>query len=850
MRKHYSFKKASVLLAACMLSSSLLLAIPARKGIQTITQPDGKKIALILQGDENFHYQTTTDEYVVVKNESGYYVFAQVSPDGRFIPSTIKACDPQERDASISEALKQLMTNKNDLSRALVKSSVSLKTKKEVSSVTKATGSHGKCVIILAQFSDKSYIIPNAKQEFSDMMNKAGYTNKYGQRGSALDFFKDNSMGQFSPEFTVIGPVTLPNTMSYYGANNSYGDDIRPAQMVVDAINKAKTELEKLNLSDYDNDGDGNMDNIFIYYSGNNEAEGGPANSVWPHAWNIQSAGLSAPVINGIKINTYACSSELSGSSNNMAGIGTFVHEFGHILGLPDMYDSDYNGSGGNSFALDCWSTMSGGSYNGDGYVPAGYTAYERMFCGWLTPKELAEPQIGELRSLQNNNEAYIIKSEKDNEYFLLENRQLEKWDRELPKSGMLIYHIDYNPAIWKSNSVNVNPDHQYVDLKVADNSKVIYTGNNLSSYLSSLEGDTYPGSTNKTEFTDNSKPGSLLWNGAKLNKPITNIKENNNIITFSFMGGSDLMAPKNLVLSDVKDSEFSISWDAVDKAEKYFIDVFTYEGTTEEKLTETFGFSNPLIPEGFTTTISGTYTSSGNFGQASPSLKMDRTGAYIETRTFTQPITALSFWLKGQGLSGSKLKVEGFDGTNWNIIDEFIPTNNGTTKSYSANQIPANTVALKFSYTKSSGNLAFDDLAVSTSSSVPAKVYVDGYNHKEVGNVLSTKVSGLSAGKEYSVQLKSGKGDVISALSNELKVTTSPSVGIDKIEETVKIYSTGDNSIVIDNKGVDVQADIFNISGTLIKSEKIRTGKYLFHPGQKGIYIVRCGTYSAKVVL
>lgn len=850
MRNFYSFKKASVLLAACLLSSSLLLAVPARKGIQTITQPDGKKIALILQGDENFHYQTTTDGYVVVKNENGFYVFAQVSPDGKYIPSSINASDPQNRDASSNAALKLLMTNKNELSRALVKSNNAFRAKKRVSSVTKASGTHGKCVIILAQFSDKPYIIPNTNQEFSDMMNKAGYTNTYGQQGSALDFFKDNSMGQFSPEFTVIGPVTLPNTMSYYGTNDSYGDDLRPAHMVVDAINRAKPELEKLTLSDYDNNGDGAMDNIFIYYSGNNEAEGAAANTIWPHAWDIESAGLTAPVINGIKISTYACSSELSGIGTDMAGIGTFVHEFGHILGLPDMYDADYTGSGGDSFALDCWSTMSAGSYNGDGYVPAGYTAYERMFCGWLTPKELTEPQIGELKSLQNNNEAYVIKSGKENEYFLLENRQLEKWDRELPKSGMLIYHIDYNPAIWNSNSVNVNPNHQYVDLEVADNSKVIYDGKNASSYLSSLKGDPYPGSTNKTEFTDNTKPGSVLWSGAKLNKPITNIKETNNIITFYFMGGTDLMAPKNIVSSDIKDTEFTVSWDAADKAEKYFIDVFTYEGATEEKQTETFGFSNPMIPDGFTTSISGTYTSAGNFGQASPSLKLDRTGAYLETRTFTNPISEISFWLKGQGLSNSKLKVEGFNGTVWNLIDEFVPGNTPSTKTYSGSLIPANTVALKFSYTKSTGNLAFDDLAISTSSSVPSKVYVDGYNHKEVGNVLSTKVSGLEAGKEYSIQLKSGKGDMVSALSDEFKVTTSPSVGIDKVDGSVKVYTTADNSIVIENNGNEIQAEIFTITGTLIRSEKIGTGKYVFRTGQKGIYIVRCGTYSAKVIL
>ncbi|MGL5318554.1 MAG: M6 family metalloprotease domain-containing protein [Bacteroidales bacterium] len=850
MSKHYTLKKVALLFASHLLSMSLLLAVPAKKGIQVIVQPDGKKLTITLQGDENFHYRTTTDGYAVVENEKGFHVFAQVNTEGVFVPSSIIASNPEERTDSEINALRTLPTNKSENSRSRVRQYVESKVKRTVSTPTKATGTHGKCIVILAQFNDKSFTIPDTKQSFTDMLNKPGYTNSYGQNGSAYDYFRDNSMNQFSPEFNVIGPVTLPQPMAYYGANDTQGYDLRPAHMVVDAINQAKAELEKLTITDYDNNNDGEMDNIFIFFAGNNEAEGAPSTTIWPHAWNIQSANLSLPTINGIKINTYACSSELRSTGTKMAGIGTFVHEFGHILGIADMYDTDYDGSGGNSFALDCWSVMSSGSYNGEGCIPAGYTAYERMFCGWLTPKELTTPVVGELKSLQGSNEAYIIKTYKNSEYFLLENRQLEKWDSKLPKSGMLIYHIDYNELIWRSNRVNANPGHQYVDLEAADYSKDTYNPQNPSVYQKSLLGDPYPGSMNKTEFTDSSQPSSVLWNATSLNKPVTKIKEVDKVISFSFMGGSNMIAPQNIQSTEIKDTEFSLSWDAAAAAEKYLLDVYTYDSLKENRATEIYGFNNPMIPVGFNSSTLSTYSTIGNYGQSAPSLKFDRSGAFLETKVFSMPITEFTFWVKGQSLTDSKLKIEGYNGTVWSTIDEFVPANIESIKTYGTTLIPTNTFALRFSYTKVTGNMAFDDLMVTTSSFTPVKKYLNGYYQKDLGNVLSTKVTGLIENKEYWVQMNSVNSDDISVSSSELKIKTTTKTGSERVESSVKVYATREGTIVIDNKGTEVRTEIYNTSGSIIWSKNTGTGKHAFRPGQKGVYIIRCGASSCKVVL
>ena len=221
-------------------------------------------------------------------------------------------------------------------------------------------GNH-KTLVILAEFQDVRYSISSPKESFSDMLNTPGYSEN-GATGSAADYFKDNSGGKFSPEFVVVGPVLLPKEMGFYGENKTATYEPNARQMIIDACQIA-AEQGLVNFKEFDSDNDGIVDNVYVFYAGYDEAAAGaPEEAVWAHEGTLK--GMAGNVIDGVELNTYACSSELKNSSGKeMVGIGTICHEFGHVLGLPDFYDTD-GVVGGESVALyEHFSIMDGGSY-------------------------------------------------------------------------------------------------------------------------------------------------------------------------------------------------------------------------------------------------------------------------------------------------------------------------------------------------------------------------------------------------------------------------------------------------------------------------------------------------------
>jgi hypothetical protein len=211
-----------------------------------------------------------------------------------------------------------------------------------------------------------------------------------------------------------------------------------------------------------------------VVFAGKGAADGGPANAIWPHAYDLYSAEYygdgTGPVTVGTNlwVNSYACGSELEGTYGAINGIGTMCHEYSHCLGYPDFYDVDYSGGQG----MGAWDLMDAGSYNGDGYMPAGYTSYERWFAGWEEPIELKDEdvEIRGMKSLQNGGEFYIIYNDKNaNEFYLLENRQKEGWDASGPGAGLLIIHCDYDASVWEANGPNDDPNHQRFTAVPAD---------------------------------------------------------------------------------------------------------------------------------------------------------------------------------------------------------------------------------------------------------------------------------------------------------------------------------------------------------------------------------------------
>lgn len=569
----------SIALAMLTLTAS---AVPARRTQRTLTLSDGTQVTATLSGDENYHYWKTADGRAFVMNEEN-------------IPQEISLQQAQSKLQAKVQARNALRIAKRT------------KRKAAWGAETNPISGERKGLVILVNYKDKK--MQHTQAEYNDYFNKAGYSDN-NCTGSVRDYFLSQSYGKFSLDFDVMGPVTLSKNLSYYGDNDSDGNDKHAAEMVAEAV---KLAVSGIDLKRYDWDGDGYVDQVYVVYAGYGEHADAPANTIWPHEFELSEAakyndGPGALTINGVTIDTYACSSELRGSSGNkMDGIGTACHEFSHCLAIPDMYDTSADGE---NFGMNVWDLMDYGSYNGeDGYgeTPAPFTSYERMYCGWLTPVELTQPcNVNDMPAITKEPVAYLIRNDNPKfpgEYYLLENHQQESWDAYAPAHGMLVLHVDFNSNAWKQNTVNNVASHQRMTIIPADGK--------LSHY--NTAGDTWPGTSKKTALTDSSNPAAKLYNlnsnGRKfMGHPIENIAEKNGLISFTFDGGKalpQLATPTALPATQVTASGFTAQWQKVEGATSYEVQLTATgnnEGSIEESilLDENFkGFNNGKTQDG-----------------------------------------------------------------------------------------------------------------------------------------------------------------------------------------------------------------------------------------------------------
>lgn len=574
-------------LAAMFMLAASAFAVPAKRVKRQVQQPDGSVLTVMLRGDENFHYTSTEDGQPLVQRADGAYCYATLDSNGKLTASAQVAHYVESRGAAElsflnyytaeSQKVRSLglerakQRNARRMARLANRGVVDASGKPVRRVMAGATGGEGigvtgkrKGLVILVNFKDKKMQSKHTQAEWNDYFNKVGY-NKYGNNGSVHDYFYAQSYGKLDLEFDVIGPVTVSKNMAAYGANDAQGNDIDPAGMIKEACELAYAK-EKMDMSQYDWDGDGAVDQVYVIYAGYGEAAGGEANTIWPHEWDIQGGGYSL-VLGGQRIRTYACSSELNGGyGTDISGIGTACHEFSHCMGIPDFYDT----AGGGCFGMDAWDLMDYGSYGGDGYEPTGYNTYEKWVSGWIEPTILTEPcYIKNMKPLSDAPEACVVFNEANkNEYYIFENRQLKGTDVALPNHGMLVIHVDYDQKVWFDNEVNNTSNHQRFTVVPADNKLTSET----------VSGDTYPGTTKSTELTDTSKPAATLFNansdGRKfLGKPVTEITEKDGLISFTFMGGVNLDAPQPKVMN-MTETSFTGGWNAVDGAESYTVEL------------------------------------------------------------------------------------------------------------------------------------------------------------------------------------------------------------------------------------------------------------------------------------
>ena len=528
-------------------------AAKAYPGIVTVTQSDGTELNVRIYGDEHFNWITTEDGVLLVQEGNNYYI-AETTSYGTLKATNYIAHNANKRVPAEIKAIK-----KQDLSRFR-----SYAIQKASPAKAMGTGNSGvkyfphsgspKALVILVEFSDTPFQSgEKAKNVFEHFLKgkaednlpdgyeayTGSYKNKYNLRnkGSVSDYFYDMSKGTYTPQFDVVGPYKLNHTSLYYGK----GEKDNTYALVSDACKAADKDVD---FSRYDADGDGMVDLVYLIYAGYPASMSGNPNDIWPKSG---PGNDSFGTYDGKKVCRYGVHAELNfGRELNqkngflLSGIGLFCHEFSHTLGLPDLYPT-VDASKVDNQNPEMWDLMDGGeyTYNG-GYCPTPYSPWEMDAMGWATPIELSdEKQTVTLKSYGKERIAYKIKGE-NNEYLLLQNIQIGGWWTGVAyvyKTGMLVWRIDYN-----NEAVNLfdNPNNTLGKPKVmivpADG-YVISDYNHGDGkqwtddqYKESLQGDPFPGATNKTELL------SVVLNNSTLEKPIYNIKEENGVITFDYL--------------------------------------------------------------------------------------------------------------------------------------------------------------------------------------------------------------------------------------------------------------------------------------------------------------------------
>ena len=486
----------------CAAGIAALQAKPAYRGAIERTQADGSTITVYQHGDEFFHW-TTNERGEWLKYENGQYVV---------VPAM----------------------NNTEIAYARANAKRAPKATQQASKINLAP--HG--LIILVNFSDVSFDASNSLSEMKDMHNGdnynheytytlRGYTYEVKATGSARKYFIDQSSGQYTPTFDVVGPYTLSKERSYYGANDSRGNDKHPEDMVQEACKMAEGDVD---FTLYDNDNDGKVDFVYIIYAGYGEADSGVSDYIWPHTYHLTYSGILCNV-DGKQVDLYACGSELGYTSKHRDGIGTFCHEFSHVMGLPDIYSTN-NGTWKTSGA---WDIMDYGPYNNEGYTPPSYSGYERLFFGWTTPRVLGYGDYT-IKELQEFNDVCVLTANGEfngtgNDpdpatFWVLENRQMKEWDKYLPGHGMLITKIAYDYNSWLTNLVNNTKNNLRIDIQEADGKTPTYNAS-FENGNAGKPGDAYP--TGGTSY---------VWVPSHL---VNNVAEENEVISLSVTYTEDI---------------------------------------------------------------------------------------------------------------------------------------------------------------------------------------------------------------------------------------------------------------------------------------------------------------------
>ena len=452
----------TVVMSVCVMAVS---AIPARRGIwRTVTLGDGTQLQVELRGNEYMHFWQASDGRCFIKNESGEYVLTQ-------------------RESLLSRA---------ETNKARVRGNTGQQ-RSHYSSTEDGLGEYGKSgmgsvgsigevtiPVILVDFADKTFKEENDIEKMDRYFNEEGYSDESQCVGSARDYFLAQSFGIFNPHFPVVAKVTLSKGYAEYGGNDKDGNDKGVLAMVREAVGLAVDQ--GVDFSQYYVGK--SVPLVSLIYAGLGESSGGDENTIWPHQLDLSSW---TSTISGYSFKSYFVGNELS-YYGGLDGIGTFCHEFGHGLGLPDFYCTNYSYEDESPFGN--WSVMDTGCMINNGRSPVGYTAYERSYLGWLTIPEITSPQgvvLGD-PDVEGSVPAVLYrKPGNDKEYFIFENRQRTDWAAAEMGSGLLVTRFAYSKDKWGNNTLNNVKASKRACVMAADNAALFYSAAQSNLYGNAL---------------------------------------------------------------------------------------------------------------------------------------------------------------------------------------------------------------------------------------------------------------------------------------------------------------------------------------------------------------------------
>lgn len=652
-------------------------AIPAYPR-KILTNINGKDCFIKVLGDEHAKRVETEEGYTIIQDESGEWRYAILDALGRLAASSYRVGTTEKGEIKAISSIPLHLSEK---------------TGKKARRVTKISSQpivgQRRMLIILMEFPDKHFV--KTEQDFYNLFNQVDY-NEDGSEGSVRDFFYRSSYGQLVLSCDIFGPYQATNRMSSYGMNSILGGggDKNPEALFEEAIEKVSSETD---LSAYDGDNDGYIDNVHLIYAGYGEEAGGPTSAIWAH-----EATFSKPYeIQDLKVDRYSCAAELRGNSGNgISRIGPHCHEIGHALGAMDYYDTNYSEDGLYEGTGE-WDLMAAGSWNNDGITPADFNPYVKVFCfGWVNANALPEGNVVIPPSDIDGNNYYMLSHGK--EYYFLENRNPQKYNKGLPGKGLLIFHVHHD--IEKSESGNeinaTSPQKCYVVCASANKDIPKESGEDYGNINS--ESCPFPGSSNNTEFSMTSIPAAFWWNNDDCGISIQDIQQTNDGNIFLNNNSYDIQQ-ESIIASEVYFDGFETektyvirsssqsSWERVKSSG--LVDMvagrpLAYEGNycmqlsarnSKNSSVSTLGFKTHFTDEVRTIVISGYFVSKGLKKQANQLRINWRSNKNANWESFDyevpvndvwspfllrlSPSSEMEFSVEGTAQSGSVLAID-----------------------------------------------------------------------------------------------------------------------------------------------------------------------------------------------